>query len=183
VELDDAIRRRRMCRDFDGRPVAAGVVERLVERARWAPSAGATRGWRWRVLGAGEVATFWRHEDPDLAPPGVVRAPVILLPLASPLPYLRRYSQPDKAGMGRDRREGWPVPYWLVDASFAVMLLLLGAVEEGLGTLFFALHCDVDDLLADLGVEPGWQPLGAVAVGWPAGRPAVTASPGPEAPR
>jgi nitroreductase len=173
VELDEAIRRRRMCRDFADRPVAPDVVARLLERARWAPSAGGTRGWRWRVLEGADRDTFWRHEDPARAPAGVVRAPVVILPLASPRPYLDRYSRPDKARSGRDRLEGWPVPYWLVDASFAVMLLLLGAVEEGLGTLFFALHGDPRPLLDDLGEEPGWEPLGAVALGWaapPAGR-------------
>ena len=159
-----------MCRDFADRPVADATVARLLERARWAPSAGATRGWRWRILAGPDRDTFWRHEDPALAPAGVVRAPVVILPLTSPRPYLARYSRPDKAGLGRDVAEGWAVPYWLVDTSFAVMLMLLGAVEEGLGALFFALHCDARALLADLGVEPGWEPLGAVAVGWP-GRP------------
>jgi hypothetical protein len=46
--------------------------------------------------------------------------------------------------------------------------LLLAASAEGLGALFFALHHPPGPLLAHLGVPPGWEPLGAVALGWPA---------------
>ena len=41
-------------------------------------------------------------------------------------------------------------------------------MAEGLGALLFALHRDPAELLAALGVPAGWEPLGAVALGWPA---------------
>ncbi|MGH9077120.1 MAG: nitroreductase family protein [Acidimicrobiales bacterium] len=181
MELDEAIRRRRMCRDFSPRPLPAATVDRLVDRARRAPSAGDTQGWAWVVLEGAETGRFWSLTteaewlaDPD--PAGVVRAPVVVLPLVSPAAYLARYSEPDKVRArpvspkaGRDRIEGWPVPYWLVDGGMALQLLLLGAVAEGVGALLFALHRDPAELLAELGVPAGWEPLGAVALGWPAG--------------
>ena len=60
------------------------------------------------------------------------------------------------------------MPYWLVDSSFAVMLLLLAATDEGLGALFFRLHRDPGSLLAALGVSEGRQVIGAVALGYEA---------------
>ena len=53
-----------------------------------------------------------------------------------------------RPGSAPRRVEDWAVPYWLVDTSFATMLLLLGAAQEGLGTLFFALQSRPGPLLA-----------------------------------
>ena len=51
---------------------------------------------------------------------------------------MRRYAEPDKAATGLGRSAAaWPVPYWTVDAAFAVMTLLLAAEDAGLGALFF----------------------------------------------
>ena len=60
------------------------------------------------------------------------------------------------------------MPYWLVDSSFTVMLLLLAATDEGLGALFFRLHRDPARLLEALGVPEGKQLIGAVALGYEA---------------
>jgi nitroreductase len=182
MHLGEVIRQRRMCRDFLDRPLPTGAVDRLLALARRAPSAGHTQGWAFVVLeGADQTAAFWAH-DADAAwldqptHPGLLRAPVIVLPLASRQAYVERYAEPDK-GSSRGGPDVWDVPYWLVDTAFATMLLLLAAAEEGLGALFFALHADPSKLLAALGVPPGWQPLGAVALGWPAAdRPPSTSA-------
>src|SRR5207302_8668965 len=44
--------------------------------------------------------------------------------------YPDRYRLPDKLDDGEEIE--WPVPYWFVDAGAALMLLLLGAIDEGL---------------------------------------------------
>jgi nitroreductase len=174
VELDDAVRRRRMCRHFQTRAVAPELVDRLVDLARRAPSAGHTQGWEFVVLeGSDQTRKFWTADaDPAwLAKPdhpGVLHAPVLVIPFFSPKAYLDRYAQPDKAGTGLHLEEGWPAPYWLVDTAFATMLLLLGAVEAGLGALFFRTHGEPGQLRAALGVPDGWEPIGVVALGWPA---------------
>ncbi len=163
-----------MCRDFLDRPLPAGTVDRLLVQARRAPSAGHTQGWAFVVLeGAEQTAMFWSHDaDPawlaDPNHPGLLRAPVIIVPLASEAAYVERYAEADKRAGGGP--EVWDVPYWLVDTAFATMVLLLAATDEGLGALFFALHAEPAGLLGALGVPDGWQPLGAVALGWPAAR-------------
>jgi len=47
------------------------------------------------------------------------------------------------------------------------MLMLLAAVEEGLGAWFFGVFDGEERLLADLGVPEGPQLIGAIALGYP----------------
>jgi nitroreductase len=176
MELDEVIRRRRMCRHFLDRPVPPDVVDRLLDRAARAPSAGHTQGWAFVVLeGPEQTARFW-STDADAAwlarpdHPGVLQAPVIIIAYCNRHAYLDRYAAPDKlsAGLAGVAPGAWPAPYWFIDTAFATMLLLLGAVEEGLGALFFRTHGDPERLRTVLGVPPGWDPIGVVAIGWPA---------------
>jgi nitroreductase len=173
MQLDEAIRRRRMCRNFSDRPVPPEVVDRLLDRARRAPSAGHSQGWAFLVLeGAEQTGRFWSAgSDPEwlAAPtlPGLVRAPVVVVPLCSPSVYLARYSEPDKVAHGLTSADAWPAPFWTVDVSFATMLLLLGAVEEGLGALFFGIRGDPGRLRREFDIPDGWDAIGAVALGWP----------------
>lgn len=164
-----------MCRNFSDRPVPEAAVDRLLERAVRAPSAGFSQGWSFLVLqGPDQLGRFWDsladpqwRTDPNL--PGLLRAPVVVVPLASPERYLARYSEPDKVGHGLTTAEAWSVPYWTVDVSFATMLLLLGVVEEGLAALFFGRDRPAyERLKREFAVPDGWQPIGAVLVGWPA---------------
>jgi nitroreductase len=173
VDVDLAIRRRRMCRSFQDRQVPPEMVDRLVDLARRAPSAGQAQGWAFVVLeGPEQTRRFWSADaDPAWLAgpdhPGVLRAPVLVLPFYSRQAYLERYARPDKAAAGLDVEARWPAPYWLIDAAFATMILLLGAEEAGLGALFFRLHGDPAHLRTELGVPEGWEALGVVALGWP----------------
>jgi nitroreductase len=185
MELWEVLRRRRMVRSFAATPVPADVLDGVLGAALRAPSAGHTQGWRFVVLeGAGQTEPFWDLVSPPAGRaahpwPGLLRAPVVVLPLASPEPYLERYAEPDKEAFGRDRVEAWPVPYWEVDCSFAVMLLLLAATDAGLGAHFFGLFDPVVEaaVLGRLGVPEAWRPLGVVALGYPDGgdRPSSSA--------
>jgi hypothetical protein len=52
--------------------------------------------------------------------------------------YLDGYAEPDKGFT--DRSDAWwPSPYWDIDTGFAAMLILLAAVDEGLGACFFGM--------------------------------------------
>lgn len=167
-------------------PIDPEMVDRLLSLARRAPSAGHTQGWAFVVLeGPEQTSRFWRHDaDPawlaQPTHPGLVRAPVVIVALANRQAYVDRYAEADKQGRPEAGPAGWDVPYWLVDAAFATMVLLLAAADEGLGALFFTLHRDPSRLLAALGVPAGWQPLGALAIGRPAAdqRPSASASRG-----
>ena len=174
VEFVEVVRSRRMTRAFDDRPIEPGVIEGLVELAARAPSAGKTQGWHLVVLEGADTALFW-----DLTLPVVKRdsfrwkrllnAPVIALPLADAKAYVERYAEPDKAqtGLGSGA-SAWPVPYWTIDTSMAVMTLLLAAEDVGLGALFFGVFRGERELRQRLGIPGGLELLGAIALGHPA---------------
>lgn len=62
MEFREVLRRRRMVRDYTDQPLAPEVVERVLDAALRAPSAGSAQGWAFLVL----TAVGYRH--PDLAP-------------------------------------------------------------------------------------------------------------------
>jgi nitroreductase len=172
LELEAVIAKRHMCRSFLDRPVDRAPLERALTLATQAPSAGNTQGWAFMVLEGEQTAKFWSYQAESSwlahpSHPGLLNAPIIVLPLASRASYIDRYSEPDKAPAGVQRVGQWVVPYWLVDTAFATMLFLLGLTQEGLGALFFSLRKPARPLLESLGVPPGWEPLGAIALGWP----------------
>jgi len=188
VEFREVVQRRRMVRRYSSKPVPADVLQRVLSAAARAPSAGFSQAVDLIVLeGPAQTQLFFEAtSDPDfLAEPramrGLLEAPVIVLPIGDPSVYVARYAETDKAGSGLAGRpaEDWPVPYWLVDTSFTVMLLLLAAADEGLGALFFRLHRHPSPLLAALGAPEGSQVIGAVALGYeaPGGRAGPTGSP------
>lgn len=172
--FDEVVLRRRMTRSFDPRPLPDGMLDELIDLASRAPSAGKTQGWHAVALEGTDTARFWDITLPPMRRgtfkwQGLLDAPVILLPFADPKAYTDRYSEPDKSatglGVGED---AWPVPYWTVDASMSIMTILLGAEDRGLGALFFGVFKGERELLRELGVPPGLDLLGAIALGYPA---------------
>ena len=171
MELAEVIRRRRMVRRFDPRPLPGEVLDRVLHSATRAPSAGFSQGLDLLVLeGPEAVRGFWAATtDPRFGTPySTAEPPVIVLVLSDRQAYLDRYAAPDKAGLGMDTEAGWPVPYWDMDAAMAVMLMLLTATDEGVGAWYFGVFHGAGALLADLGVPEGRRLVGAVALGYPA---------------
>jgi nitroreductase len=169
-----------MVRAFDPtRPVPAAVTARLLDHATRAPSAGFAQGWDFLVLDtAADRDAFWAATAPAGASDGWLTrmrtAPVLIVCWSNRQAYLDRYAEPDKhrPGAGPD---GWPVPYWHTDTAMAALLMLLTAVDEGLGACFFGVPADrVDRLRACFGVPGDRDPVGVVAVGHPV--------PGPRSP-
>jgi len=175
VELDRVVRQRRMVRAFTDEPVASDVLDRILALANRAPSAGNAQGWHFVVLeGAEQTRRFWdvtlsTERRSGFRWPGLLQAPVLVLPLADADRYVERYAEPDKATTGLGESEAaWPVPYWVVDTSFATMTLLHAVVGEGLGALFFGIFRNEAELMDELGIPDGLRPIGAVAIGHPA---------------
>jgi nitroreductase len=174
-----------MVRSFSTEPVDPMVVDRLVRSALRSPSAGNTGGTAWVVLqGPEETAVYfdattdadWRAHSRDWID-GLQRAPVVLLAYTSPDLYVSRYAEPDKEGAGLGAgADRWPIPYWYGDAAFGVMVVLLGAVDAGLGACILGAFRGEEELGDRLGVPSGWRLFCAVVLGHPDGRDHRSAS-------
>jgi nitroreductase len=176
VDFADVISKRKMVRAYTDEPVDPDAVERILAAANRAPSAGFSQGYALMTLqGAEELGPFWElvsryHGDEDNAGASfdpVTRAPLVVVPLSCKDIYLDRYAQQDKGWTDRDEAH-WPVPYWDIDTGFTALLMLLAAVDEGLGALFFGIP---PNLIAEFrllyGVPESYLPIGAVAIGHP----------------
>jgi nitroreductase len=173
MQLQEAVLKRRMVRSYDpDRPVPREMVESLLNMAIRAPSAGHTQGWQFLVLDDITSRTrFWTataDDEPDAWRERMRTAPVLVLCFSDRAAYLDRYAEPDKGWTDRDEAR-WPVPYWHIDTGMAAMILLLGAVEAGLGACFFGVPPARLPALADaFAVPAGLTPVGVVSLGHPA---------------
>jgi nitroreductase len=180
VEFAEVVRRRRMVRNYDpDRPVPDEALDRLLEYAIRAPSAGFSQGWGFLVLTEPAdrdrfwVATTPPAESGDAGEPdpwleGLQRAPAIIIPLSNKKIYLDRYAADDKGWTDRDEAR-WPVPYWDIDTGFAALMMMLGAVDIELVTCFFGIPPEqTATFRATFDVPSEYTPIGALSLGYPA---------------
>jgi nitroreductase len=172
MEFQQVVERRRMVRNYDpDRPVPPEVVDRLMTNALHAPSAGFSQGWGFLVLTeSADRDLFWTATRDDGPPDpwlqGMRRAPVVIVCFSHKDAYLDRYAEPDKGFTDRDD-SWWTAPYWDIDTGMAALLVLLTAVDGGLGGCFFGVPLgSVDALRAAFGVPDGFHPVGVVTVGY-----------------
>jgi nitroreductase len=171
MDFRDVVRHRRMVRRFDQRPVPPEVIDRILDTGRRAPSAGFSQGLELLVLDTPEtLAAFWETtRDPEFGwdEDEVANGPtVLILPLPDARRYLDRYSQPDKIAFGMDEEANWPVRFWEIDAAMASMMILLAAVDEGLGGWFFGITHGERELLDRFAVPSSLRPIGIIGLGY-----------------
>ena len=172
MQFAAVVRRRRMVRGFANQPVPWETVERLVRTAQRAPSAGFSQGISFVAVttpagrqGIAELAgEAWYTRAGHR--PFISEAPVHLVLCAGESLYRTRYEESDKRKADGSPKE-WPIPWWYVDAGAALMLLLLGAEDEGLRAAFVGVR-DPGALATALGIPRGIHPLGVMLVGHPA---------------
>ena len=171
-----------MVRAYDpDRQVPQEVLDRVLQHAVRAPSAGFSQGWDFVVLETARARDrFWAATtDPGAEPDrwlrGVSTAPVLVLCCSDPHTYLARYAEQDKGWTDRDPAR-WPVPYWDVDNGMAAMLILLTAVDEGLGALYFGVPPEQQDTVKDaFAIPEDRRVVGVVSLGYPAPDPTTEA--------
>lgn len=183
MEFQDVVRRRRMVRNFTDQPVPPDVLDRVLGNALHAPSAGFSQGWAFLVLeGREETERLWSVTWVEEARArfrwqGLFAAPVLIVPMSHKQAYLDRYAEPDKGWADRDESR-WPVPFWDIDTGMASLLILLTAVDHGLGGLFFGVppeyHADVHEQFA---IPDDRTVIGVVSLGY-----AVPGQPGRRSP-
>ena len=157
-----------MVRRYLPDPVPPDVVDRVLDAAQRGPSAGHAQGLRLVV-----VTEATRRADMAQAlgeaehvsrgrPAWLSVAPVHIVVCTRPDDYRERYAEADKrASVPPD---DWAVPFWWVDAGAAVMLILLAAVDEGLGAGVLQI-ADPDGIRTLLGIPADVAPVLLVTLG------------------
>ncbi len=185
MELESAIRRRRMVRSFRPDPVDDTLIDELLDLSRRAPSAGNTSAVEFVVLSTPEaVRGYWDITLPparraEFSFPGLLDAPVLVILLTRPDAYTRRYAESDKThtSLGRSPA-GWTVPYWWVDSGAVAQNLLLLVQPHGLGACMFGLFEHEPAVLDAFAVPGDRRAVATVALGYPSvhpGRPGRSA--------
>jgi nitroreductase len=170
MEFEEIVRKRRMVRHFQERPVPPDTINRILDLAQHAPSAGFSQGQSFIVVQnrktkqeiaelCGEKSYLDAGFDPFIS-----GAPVLIIPCVSEAAYHRRYQEADK--INDDGSEiSWPVPYWHMDIGCSVMIALLAIVNEGLDAGFAGAH-DLNALRGLLGIPDEVTPVGVIPIGY-----------------
>ncbi len=178
MEFQDVVRHRRMIRKYDlDRPVPKEIVDRMLQNAVRAPSAGFSQGWGFLVLDTQDGIARFREaclldDEPDNYLAATVEAPVVIVTHSNRSVYLERYARADKARDPAKADEFWPAPYWDIDTGMAALLILQTAVDAGLGACFFGVPLQrFSQYRKAFGVPEEFKPIGAVSIGYPANEP------------
>jgi nitroreductase len=151
MELREVLRRRRMVRDFEPRPVDDEVLERCLRTAQRGPSAGHTQPLELVVVKDSAVraelgrASWSRGARPDAGAATVVFCGDLW----------REAERYGARGAGK---------YLYTDVAFAALLFMLAAVDEGLACGFIGDFHD-EHVQAALGLPPRLVPVAMVIVG------------------
>ncbi len=169
------MRRRRMTRAFQQRPIDRALLDQLFDAARRTPTAGNTQGVELLVLDEPEAVdrywstTFTPERRAGFRWQGLFDAPVLVSVYGDPDAYVERYAEQDKAGTGLGvGADAWATPYWLVDASMTALAVQLAAIDVGLGVAFFGQFDHAAAVRATFGVPERMVTTGTLALGWPA---------------
>jgi len=177
-----SISARRTIRSFGPGSVPRDAIEEAVRSACTAPAPHHSRPWLFVVVDSAEgrrtlvsaMATAWRLDlESDGIPAGTIArrltrsdallgtAPSLMVPFVS---TDGRRSYPDAQRSEAERE------MFLLSAGAAIENVLLALHAEGLASAWISstLFCK-EEVRQALALEDGWLPMGAIAIGWPAG--------------
>lgn len=169
MEFEETVRRRRMVRHFHSDPISKDVVDRVLELAQHAPSAGFSQGSAYVVVTDPEVKReLARLQGEENYKAGgfhawISEAPVAIVACVSEKMYHDRYNEADKLD-DKGKEIEWPTPYWFFDVGAGCMIILLAAVDAGLAAAFTGVS-DVAGVKGHLGIPPHFHPVGVISIG------------------
>ena len=152
LQVFEAIKGRRSVRKYRKEPVSEGLIVKILEASRWAPSAGNSQPWNFIVLKDGEV----RRKVADATTTGkfLANAPIGIAVVIDP------------------RASKHPVE----DGSIATQNMLLAAHALGLGACWIGAYNSVyeEKLKGILGIPENKRLLSIISIGFPAESPTKT---------
>ncbi len=166
----DLLKSRRSVRSYTGERAPRETLERIARAARRGPNAGYSQGLRVLVVDDPETIDGLVGDDADeRSRAWFTNAAAHLFVLTREQDYHERYTQPDKLAVTGGTEIVWPVPFWHVDAGAAMMLVMLAALEEGLGAGVYGVTVEDDTRVRQLLAIPDDL---TIVVGLTVGHPA-----------
>src|SRR5918911_3624856 len=158
MDFDEVIKRRKMIREYDSnrQQIPEKIITKLIKNAHRAPSAGHTQVQEFIVVK--DVSTKKKLRKAAVDQEYVEQAPLLIVVCSNTSRSVGRYGS-----RGREF-------YSIIDGAFASMLILLSAVNEGIGACFVGAFEDnkVSEILE---LPRDVKPIGIICIGYPAEKP------------
>lgn len=151
MDVLEAIRGRRSVRAFKNEDISAETVDKLLDAACWAPSAGNIQPWEFIIVKKPEIKT--RLVEAALDQSFIGEAPVVIVVCADEDRISQRYGQ-----RGRTL-------YCIQDTAAAVQNIHLAAHSLGLGTCWVGAFNE-DETRTILNIPHGTRPIAMIPVGY-----------------
>jgi len=155
LDVFEAIKERRSTRSYTDEKVSEEDVERLIEAARWAPSAGNIQPWEFVIVK--EAETKRKLSDAALNQTFIEKAPVVIVVCADVTRSSRGYGS---------RGEHL---YCIQDTAAATENILLAAQHLGLATCWVGAFRE-NEVAKAVKAPMNLKPVAIVSVGHPAER-------------
>jgi len=152
VEVLEAIKGRRSIRAFKSQAVPEETINKLIEAACWAPSAGNIQPWEFIIVQNNEIKR--RLVEAALGQEFIAEAPVVIVVCANEERSARGYGLRGKT------------LYCIQDTAAAIQNIHLAAYSLGLGTCWIGAFREEEARKA-LKLPNGIRPVAIIPVGYP----------------
>jgi nitroreductase len=157
MDFNEVVRKRRMIREYQqDSQIPTEIINKLLKNAHRSPSAGHTQVQEYIVVI--DPITKKKLCQASLGQSQVEDASVLIIVCANTSRSVSRY-----------RKRGTDF-YSIIDGAFASMIILLSAVNEGIGASFVGAFED-NQIVKILGLPVHVKPIGIIALGYPAEKP------------
>lgn len=156
MEFSEVLKKRKMIRKFQRKPVPDELIMKLLATAQRAPSAGFTQVQEFVIIkdektkNALAKAAFGQEQ--------VSEAPVVIVVCSNWGRAHERYGE---------RAKNF---YSITDGAFSSLLILLSCIEHGLGACFVGAFHD-EEVAKILKLPDKVRPIGIIAIGYPDEKP------------
>jgi nitroreductase len=158
LDFDEVVKRRKMIREYDlnRQQIPDQIITKLIKNAHKAPSAGHTQVQEFIIVK--DASTKKRLRKAAVNQEYVETAPLLIVVCSNTSRSIGRYGS-----RGREF-------YSIIDGAFASMLILLSAVNEGIGACFVGAFQDnkVSEILE---LPKDVRPIGIICIGYPQKNP------------
>ncbi|RLI15860.1 nitroreductase family protein [Candidatus Bathyarchaeota archaeon] len=156
MDVLEAIKGRRSIRAFKSQAVSTEIVEKLIDAARWAPSAGNIQPWEFIIVRNPEIKR--NLAKAALNQSFIEEAPVVIVVCADEIRSSQGYGVRGKT------------LYCIQDAAAATQNIHLVAYSLGLGTCWVGAFNE-EEARKILEIPEGVRPVAIIPVGYPAEKP------------